>query len=135
MQATTAKDYKELFEASLLRITKLESELAQLRKMIFGSRQERFVPLPSDHPQLSLGIEPEPVATSVVTNQKISYTRTNVAVDQQPLLHPGRMKLPESLRREEIIIEPAGDLNGCKVMGEEVTEVLEYLPGELYVKK
>ncbi len=45
------------------------------------------------------------------------------------------MKLPENLRREEIIIEPAGDLAGCKMMGEEVTEVLEYLPGELYVKK
>ena len=45
------------------------------------------------------------------------------------------MKLPESLRREEIIIEPSGDLTGCKMMGEEVTEVLEYAPGELYVKK
>ena len=142
MQAAAANDYKELYEASQLReeasqlrIAKLESELVQLKKMIFGSRQERFVPLPSDHPQLSLGIEPEPVATSVVTTQKISYTRTNVSVDQQPLLHPGRMKLPESLRREEIIIEPAADLTGCKMMGEEVTEVLEYAPGELYVKK
>ena len=142
MQAAAANDYKELYEssekrnaASELRITKLESELAQLKKMIFGSRQERFVPLPSTHPQLSLGIEPEPVATSVVSTQKISYTRTNIVVDQQPLLHPGRMKLPENLRREEIIIEPAGDLTGCKMMGEEVTEVLEYAPGELYVKK
>ena len=45
------------------------------------------------------------------------------------------MKLPENLRREEFIIEPAGDLTGCKMMGDEVTEVLEYLPGELYVKK
>ena len=135
MQAATAKDYKELYEASILRIAKLESELAQLKKMIFGSRQERFVPLPSDHPQLSLGIEAEAVATSVVSTQKINYTRTNVTVEQQPLLHPGRMKLPESLRREEIRIEPAGDLSGCKMMGEEVTEVLEYAPGELYVKK
>ena len=135
MQAATAKDYKELYEASILRIAKLESELAQLKKMIFGSRQERFVPLPSDHPQLSLGIEAEAVARSVVSTQKINYTRTNVTVEQQPLLHPGRMKLPESLRREEIRIEPAGDLSGCKMMGEEVTEVLEYAPGELYVKK
>ena len=141
MQAAPAKDYKELYEAaqlreetSQLRIAKLESELAQLKKMIFGSRQERFVPLPSTHPQLSLGIETEPVAASMVTTQKISYTRTSVTVDAQPLLHPGRMKLPENLRREEIIIEPAGDLTGCKMMGEEVTEVLEYAPGEFYVK-
>ena len=135
MQAAAANNYKALFEASELRIAKLESELAQLKKMIFGSRQERFVPLASAHPQLSLGIEPEPVAESIVTTQKISYTRANVSVDQQPLLHPGRMKLPENLRREEIIIEPAGDLAGCKVLGEEITEVLDYAPGELYVKK
>ncbi len=87
MEAAAAKDYKELYEASEkrntaseLRIVKLESELAQLKKMIFGSRQERFVPLPSAHPQLSLGIEAEPVAASVVTTQKISYTRTNVVL-------------------------------------------------------
>lgn len=90
MQAAAAKDYKELYEASQLRIAKLESELAQLKKMIFGSRQERFVPLPSGHPQLSLGIEVEPIATSVVSTQKISYTRTNVVASEQPLLHPGR---------------------------------------------
>ena len=58
MEAAAAKDYKELYEASELRveaserrnevsqirIARLESELAQLKKMIFGSRQERFVP-------------------------------------------------------------------------------------------
>ena len=149
MEASPAHDYKTLYEASLLRekaatiredasqirIAKLESELAQLKKMIFGSRHERFVPFNSTHPQLSLGIEAEPVATSLVTTQKIAYTRTNVVVESQPLLHPGRMKLPENLRREEIIIEPTGDLTGCKMMGEEVTEILEYLPGELFVKK
>jgi len=45
------------------------------------------------------------------------------------------MKLPESLRREQIIIEPAQDTSSCKKMGEEITEVLEYQPGELYVKQ
>jgi len=45
------------------------------------------------------------------------------------------MKLPESLRREEIVIEPAIDTTGCKKIGEEITEVLEYQPGELYVKQ
>lgn len=138
MGAAAAKDYKELleaYEASQLRVARLESELAQLKKMIFGSRQERFVPLDSNHPQLSLGIETESLAAALVTTQKISYTRENVRVEAQPLLHPGRMKLPDHLRREVIIIEPAGDLTGCKMMGEEVTEVLEYAPGELYVKK
>jgi transposase len=45
------------------------------------------------------------------------------------------MKLPESLRREQIIIEPSEDITDYKKMGEEITEVLEYEPGELYVKQ
>lgn len=53
----------------------------------------------------------------------------------QPLVQPGRMKLPEHLRREEIIIEPAEDISGWKNISEEITEVLEYEPGELFVKK
>ena len=74
-------------------------------------------------------------ACSVVDAKKISYTRNKVSIDRNPPVHPGRMKLPEHLRREEIIIEPSQDTTGCKPMGEEVTEELEWQPGELFVKK
>lgn len=131
-----APDYKQLYEQSQLRITALEQQLQQLQKMIFGSRQERFVPTAANDPQLVLDIPAEAVATVLVASaQKISYIRQGVTVDPKPLQHPGRMKLPESLRREQIIIEPAGNTRGCKKMGEEITEVLEYQPGELYVKQ
>jgi transposase len=136
MQPAAAADYKSLYEQSQLRIVALEQQLQQLQKMIFGSRHERFIPSSANDPQLSLDIKAEATATASVTNTKqISYTRTNIAVEQKPLQHPGRMKLPESLRREEIIIEPAVDITDCKKMGEEITEVLEYEPGELYVKQ
>jgi transposase len=129
-------DYKSLYEQSQLRITLLEQQLQQLQKMIFGSRQERFVPAAPNHPQLSLDILTEPVTTvPVIGTQKISYIRKTVTEASKPLQHPGRMKLPESLRRKQIIIEPAADTSGCKKMGEEITEVLEYQPGELYVKQ
>jgi transposase len=131
-----APDYKQLYEQSQLRITALEQQLQQLQKMIFGSRQERFVPATSNVPQLSLDIAAETVAAvSVTSAQKISYVRGQVTVEPKPLQHPGRMKLPESLRREQIIIEPTEDTSGCRKMGEEITEVLEYQPGELYVKQ
>ena len=131
-----APDYKQLYEQSQLRITALEQQLQQLQKMIFGSRQERFVPASPTDPQLLLDIPTETVAAVSVTGaQKISYIRQGVTVEPKPLQHPGRAKLPESLRREEIIIEPAADTAGCKKMGEEITEVLEYQPGELYVKQ
>lgn len=129
-------DYKTLYEQSQVRIVALEQQLAQLQKMIFGSRQERFIPADATHPQLALDMAAEPVASAAITATKqISYMRHTVAVDTKPLQHPGRMKLPESLRREQIVIEPATDTTDCKKIGDEITEVLEYQPGELYVKQ
>lgn len=133
---STSPDYKALYEQSQLRLLALEQQLAQLQKMIFGSKQERFIPADPSSPQLSLDIQSEPVATSMITSSKpVSYIRHTVAVDAKPLQHPGRMKLPDSLRREEIILEPTADTADCKKIGEEITEVLEYAPGELYVKQ
>lgn len=143
MQPAFPIDYKTLYEqkskaydALQITVTGLQQQLDQLKKMIFGSRHERFIPEDKNNPQLSLGMQVEATGTATVTATKqISYTRTNIAVEQKPLQHPGRMKLPESLRREQIVIEPAEDITACKKMGEEITEVLEYEPGELYVKQ
>ena len=143
MQATANIDYKVLYNQSQslnhalqLQVLHLQQQLLQLQKMIFGSRHERFVAAEVNTAQLSLDVQAEATATcSVVEAKKISYIRTNVSVEDRPLVHPGRMKLPGHLRREEITIEPADDINDCKKMGEEITEVLEWEPGELFVKK
>ena len=136
MQAAPNIDYKPLYEQSKLRIEKLEHELLQLKKMIFGSRHERFIPSDINPSQLSLDIKADVVATcSIAEAKKITYIRTDITTEQKPVAHPGRMKLSETLRREEIIIEPTEDITGCRKMGEEITEVLEYEPGELFVKK
>lgn len=133
MQPAATPDYQALYEQSQMRIVALEQ---QLQKMIFGSRQERFVPSSSINPQLALDIQPEPVAAvSLVNAQKISYTRHMTKEEARAIPHPGRMRLPETLRREEITIEPDTDITGCRKIGEEVTELLEYVPGELYVKQ
>lgn len=136
-------DYKALYEQSQalnaalqLQVLELTRQLDQLKKMIFGSRHERFIPVDSSHPQLALDLEAETIGAGTITSTKqISYTRNKVAIETKPLVHPGRMKLPESLRREEIMIEPAADTTSFKKIGEEITEVLEYQPGELYVKQ
>jgi transposase len=142
MQASQAIDYKLLYEQKVqacdeleITVAGLKEQLSQLQKMIFGSRHERFIPAAITPSQLSLDIQAEPAAIRTAGTQQISYTRMVSRVEQKPLVHPGRMKLPETLRREEIIIEPAEDITACKKMGEEVTEVLEYEPGELYVKQ
>lgn len=135
-------DYKSLYEekskafdALQLTVISLQHQLAQLQKMIFGSRHERFV-ADSNPSQLSLDITAEPVAAcSVADTKKISYTRTKLKVETAAIPHPGRMKLPESLRRDVILIEPSVDITGYRKIDEQITEVLEYEPGELYVKQ
>lgn len=57
-----------------------------------------------------------------------------VEIVTQRKTHPART-LPAHLRREVIILEPGKDVTGLRRMGFEVTEVLEYLPGELFVKQ
>ena len=143
MQSAPDIDYKSLYEQKSaaynhvqLELLQLKQQLDQLKKMIFGSRHERFVPTDINPSQLSLDIQAEQTAVCSITDaKKITYIRANTTIEQKPLVHPGRMKLPESLRREEMIIEPTTDVSDCKKMGEEITEVLDYKPGELFVKK
>jgi transposase len=133
VQTTTADiDYKPLYEASQSRVQKLEHELAQLKKMIFGAKHERFVPTDPNNTQLDLGIEAEVVAACKVTDvKKVGYmkTTTETSMVRQP-----RMWLSDKLRREDEVIEPA-DTTGLKKIGQDVTEILEYRPGELVVKR
>src|SRR5688572_26561499 len=134
MQAAANIDYKSLYEQSQkqnselqIALTGLQHQLAQLQKMIFGARHERFIPSGINPSQLTLDIQAESTAAcSVVDAKKITYTKTTVTTEQKPLVHPGRMKLPEHLRREEIIIEPSEDITCLRKMGEEITEVLEW---------
>jgi len=151
MQATaTDIDYKVLHQQEVeeklrlqqenenlrFKLTSLEQQLNQLQKMIFGTKHERFIPIENNPGQLSLGIQAEAVAQSSITDaKKISYTRTTVEITEIKKDHPGRMKLPEHLERREMIIEPVDKSEGCKKIGEEVTEELEYEPGRLFVNR
>jgi len=140
----TAVDYKVLYEQSVqlhaeytkkldLQITALQQELANLKRLIFGSKNERFVPAESSPSQLSLDMQTDAVAAcSVTKTQKIEYIRNTNQITKE---HPGRTKLPEHLERREIIIEPAEVTDGCKKIGEEITEELEYEPGKLFVNR
>jgi len=126
-------DYKALYEGQLVQIELLKNELAQLKRVIFGTKSESFLPDASPS-QLSLDIEPETIATtSVVHAKKIAYTR--VQTETKPVQQPVRMKLPEHLERKEIIVEPEALTEGCRRIGEEVTEELEYEPGKLFVNR
>lgn len=129
----TAIDYKTLYEQTTLEVVSLKHEIANLKRLIFGSKNERFIPANGTPSQLTLDIQTDAVAScSVTKTQQIEYIRNTTQVTKE---HPGRTKLPEHLERREIIIEPAQVTEGCKKIGEEITEELEYEPGKLFVNR
>ena len=134
MGAATTADYKGLYEELKPKYEALLHEVAQLKKMIFGSRHERFEPVSPESSQLALDLAVEAIATAAET-EEVMVTRTITKVASKPIVHPGRSPLPAHLRREETILEPTDIPEGSKKIGEEVTEELEYTPGELFVKK
>lgn len=105
-----------------------EEELAELKRLIFGSRRERFVPGAPPGQLALFGDLGQAVEQGKKRKQKISYEREKPRKEK-----PFRKPLPESYPREEVIVEPDFDTTGLKVIGREVTEELEYSPAFLKV--
>jgi transposase len=135
-------DYQQLYERERASneelkasVTLLKHELDQLKKMIFGSRQERFIDDNANTSQLTLLMQAEEVQASPVTGaQKITYTRSNTTT-AKPAAQPVRMKLPDHLERQVVELEPLDKTDGAKKIGEEVTEELDYIPGHFFVRR
>lgn len=86
--------------------------------------------------QGSLGLSEDIIeACQITLATKITRQPSKAEVIIQRKIHPRRMKLPDHLRREVIILEPGKDVTGLKRLGHEITKVLEYQPGELFVKQ
>ena len=113
------------------KIEKLINELIALRRRMFGRNSERFVP--EDSSQLSLafdGLDSLPEEQAEAREIEVSYIRKKENKKQ-----PVRQAIPEDIRREEVIIEPENIPETAVRIGEEVTEKLEYIPGEVFVKR
>lgn len=137
-------DYKNAYHEQVLTIESLQTEsekqqnkihdlhfqLDQLKKLVFGSRHEKFVAV--DTP-LAPTLFDIPVIPELLTPTVVSYEKSG---KQSRPNHPGRNSFPENLRREELVVNPTGlDLALVKKIGESVTETLAYVPAELFVKK
>ena len=98
--------------------------------MIFGAKSERFAP--AAHPS-QLNLLEEPV---IETNQEAIIVDRHERKKKKEK-HPVRQPFPASLPREVTVIYPEGfDENSTqKPIGEEITEILEEIPGKLFVKR
>lgn len=122
----------ELKEAEYKKeIAYLRNELAQLKRLIFGKKSERFVS--NEKPILSnslFGIEE--LSENKIENltEVISHKR-----EKPEIKKGGRKELPSHLVREITVIEPENKLEGDRLIGVLVTEILEYSPGVMYVHR
>ncbi|NLY25482.1 MAG: IS66 family transposase [Bacteroidales bacterium] len=121
------KKLQEMLE----KFSSMKFELSQLKRLIFGSKRERFVS-GAENGQMSLpfNVEEATREDSVATTEKVSSFQR-----QKRKNHPGRLTLPDHLPVEEIIIEPEEDVTGLKCIGYETTDELEYQQAILKIKR
>jgi transposase len=138
---TTYTDYKSLCEQKDIVIESLQQQIslqqlqiAELQKFIFSGRQEKFKADANSHALQAVLFNNDKLGEVVTASIKKveGYQKITTAVRVN---HPGRKPLEAHLRREVIYLIPTEEVSGLKPVGEEVTEVLEYQPGELFVKK
>jgi len=112
------------------KIQKLTDEVFALRRKLFGRSSERYIP--QDPAQLSIafdGLESLPEELEAPTEEiEITYIRKKPQKKQ-----PVRNAIPEHIRRVDVVIEPENIPEGSVRIGEEITEKLGYVPGEVYV--
>ena len=127
---------KNAVKLTTLQIEKLKLQLARLRRMKFGQSSERLTLL-ADQLELTLeDLEAEHAHAACVVAGDVSPE-----VLQAPGRKPRREPLPAHLPRQEVI-HPAPEADGCtacggtmSALGEDVTEVLEYVPARFQVMR
>lgn len=118
------------------KIKKLMDQLAWFRRKFWKSSSEKYIPQDPNQRRIDFdGLDVLPQEEAVIKSAEkeiISYKRNKPARSKKK---PVRTPLPEDLRREKEVIEPEGiDENWIRI-GEEVTELLEHKPGELFVRQ
>lgn len=111
-------------QAMLEKFSSMKFELSQLKRLVYGSKRERFVSGGEDG-QMSLPFEVERSTNdneAEPATEDIAFTRRKTNRRN----HHGRLPLPDHLPVEEIIIEPEEDITGLRLIGYEVTDELEY---------
>src|SRR5229473_355678 len=124
--------------AKTLQIEHLKAQLAVLRRARFGRSSEKL-DREIEQLELVLGELEESVAESNARTEQATQERASPARTKPTDRRPGgRKPLPAHLPREQILHEPAPTCACCggKVLrriGDEITEVLEYVPSSFTV--
>lgn len=120
---------KHEYQSMKQQIALLTHQIAELKRMIFGAKSERFIA--TDINQATLFDLPEQ-PTKPEAKEQITYTRNKSDKNKK---QPLRLELAPHLPRKEETNEPQNLPEGAKKIGEAVTEVLEYEPANIYVRR
>ena len=122
---------REGLKAKALEVARLEIALARLRRMTFGRSSEK---LNRDIEQLELALEDLEAEVPAEREAEAPGSAGTVADEGAP--RP-RRQLPEHLPRSEVRHDPADACPECggdqRVVGEDVSEILDYVPGRFRV--
>lgn len=121
-------EYQELLK-KVSEVELLRQQLADLQRMIFGQKRERFI-LPDPNQGVLFDFPAEEVQEK--QTQEITYTRIKPVKEKK---RPLRAELPPHLPRREEIIEPENLPENARKIGESITEILEYEPASIYVRR
>lgn len=111
-------------------VTTLGQELSELKRLIYGSKRERFMGQAAPG-QLSLLSDEVAVPAAPVEKQTCQRRVARPATSPSP----SRKLLPAHLPRVEVVLEPEEDTSGMKKIGEQISEELEYEPAKLFVRR
>src|SRR5271157_758245 len=126
------------YDELLAEYLSIKRELAQLKRMIFGQKTEKFAPKTDDAQQMVLkglfDIPPSSTPGFAETREKISYERRKPG--------HGRKPIPDDLHREIHILDVPESEKTCaccdtkkKHIGDDITEELEYKPAVFFVNR
>lgn len=116
-------------KSQALLIEKLKHQLAGMRQQRFGASSEAL-------DQLQLTLEDEEVAQAA---ERAEEPAAIPDTEAEPKAQPKRKPLPDHLPRQEQVLSPGESCGNCggtfKMLGQDVTEELEYVPGRFLVNR
>ena len=113
----------------------LSLKVAQLQHQLAGQNRHRFGVRSENLDQLTLTFEED---EAIGEAARAAHPETPPTQDKLPRQH-SRKPLPDHLERHDAVLSPGEECIRCggalKVLGEDVTEELEYVPGRFVVNR
>ncbi len=125
-------------------ISKMQDQIDAMRRVLFGRKSERYIN--EDPNQLTLDFDGvEQLEEERIVEEALAKEQAQASAEVAPVVELKKSKkvetekqrriFSEHLERKDEIVEPEAIPEGSKRIGEEVTELLEYKPGEFYIRR